>query len=351
MLHIIGPSLRRLDFDFASSSWSAGRARRREYALKALLDNACNRAPNVEELYLEGVRHPDTLAAIQGWKKLRHLSQDSVVEFAALKTLSKMESLTSMWMDIDHFRGVNELTCVGFKNLETLSIEGNFHSLEWFFSAIHLGRLRSLSVFFAEDWTGSNESLDINAYRRRLESLQIHIKYPHLQSLKLRVTYRGEAVPTVLDYIQPLYALKDLEALDVDFGGRAHLSDGNLEELTRRFPKLRSLKLDHIFTDVEPSIRVLDILARGLPFLEEAVLPSVCHMGLIPDPPCIPPHFGLRRMIFFRAMISDRARFTKYMRRVFPNVVPALPSLFYRRPCEDWCLIVDSFRPVHAPPI
>ena len=349
LLHIIGPSLRRLDFDFASSSWSAGRARRREYALKVLLDNACSRAPNVVELYLEGVHHPDTLAAIQGWKQLRHLSQDSVVEFAALEILSNTESVTSMWMDIAHLREVNEKNCIGFMNLETLSVEGNLRSLEWFFSATHLSRLQHLSVFLDEDWNGNDRFLDIDTYRRRLENLQIHVKYPKLKSFKLRVTYRGEAIPTALDYIQPLYALKDLEALDVDFGGQAHLSDSNLEELARRFPKLRSLKLDHVFTDVEPSIRVLDILARGFPFLEEVVLPSVCHMGLIPDPPCTTPHFRLRRMIFFRAMISDRARFSKYMRRVFPNVVPALPSLFYRRPCEDWCLIVDSFRPVHAP--
>ena len=151
LLHIIGPSLRRLDFDFASSSWSAGRARRREYALKVLLDNACSRAPNVEELYLEGVHHPDTLAAIQGWKQLRHLSQDSVVEFAALEILSNTESVTSMWMDIAHLREVNEKNCIGFMNLETLSVEGNLRSLAWFFSATHLSRLQHLSVFLDED--------------------------------------------------------------------------------------------------------------------------------------------------------------------------------------------------------
>lgn len=349
LLHIVGPSLRRLDFNFVSSSWNVGRARRREYALKALLDNACNRAPNIEELYLDGVHHPDTLAAVQGWKQLRHLSDDSVVEYSALELLSGMESLTSLCIDIERFRGLTEVACAGFKNLETLSIHGDSQSLEWFIGATHLSRLRHLTVFFDEDYGDNLDPIDVSTCRHQLEGLQIHVRYPYLRSLKIHVTYRGDALPTVLDYIRPLFALKDLEALDIDFAGRAHLSDGNLEELTRHFPKLRSLKLDHIFTDIEPSVRVLDILARGLPLLEEVVLPSVCHMGLIPDPPCGPPHPRLKRMIFFRAMISDRKRFTKYMCRVFPNVVPALPSLFYRRPCEDWCLIVDSFRPVHAP--
>lgn len=89
--------------------------------------------------------------------------------------------------------------------------------------------------------------------------------------------------PTLLDYIQPLFALKDLEELDIDFAGRAHFSDDNLEELTWHFPRLRLLKLDHVFTDVEPSIHVLQNLARGLPLLEGGSRPPL-RLPHGPDP-------------------------------------------------------------------
>ncbi|KAI0733555.1 hypothetical protein C8Q72DRAFT_597019 [Fomitopsis betulina] len=147
LLHIIGPSLRCLEFDFEPSPWNVGRPRRREYTLKALLDDACNRAPNIEELYLEGVHHPDTLAAVQGWKQLRHLLDDAVVEFSALEMLSSPESLNSLWIDIGHFRGLAEVACPSFEKLGTLSIEGDSHSLEGFFGATHLTRLRKLTGF------------------------------------------------------------------------------------------------------------------------------------------------------------------------------------------------------------
>ncbi|KAH9928386.1 uncharacterized protein B0H18DRAFT_1118059 [Fomitopsis serialis] len=296
LLYIIGPSVRRLEFDYASKAWRSGRARRRDYALKALLDSASSRAPN-------------------------HVYVHHVVEFAALKMLSSLESLTSLRMDISHLRDTEE-TCDGFGRLESLTVEG-------------------------DESTSSGAEVTTEGCRRRLENLQIHVKYPRLGSLTLRIAFKGEDIPTVPEIIQPLFVMKDLEAFDFDFSSAAHLSDTDVEEIIRHWTNLRSLQLDHIFTAIEPTVHSLDIIARGCPHLQELVLPSVCHESYIPEKPYAPPHHNLRRIIFYRAMISDRARFTKYMFQIFPDVVPSLPSLFYRRPCEDWCLIVDSFRPVH----
>lgn len=339
LLYIIGPSVRRLEFDYASKAWRSGRARRRDYALKALLDSASSRAPNVEDLHIYGVQHPNTLSAIRGWTNLQHVYVHHVVEFAALILLSSLESLTSLRMDISHLRDTEE-TCDGFGRLESLTVEGDGSTLEWFFEATHLLRLTTLTVLLGAEVT-------TEGCRRRLENLQIHVKYPRLGSLTLRIAFKGEDIPTVPEIIQPLFVMKDLEAFDLDFSSAAHLSDTDVEEIIRHWTNLRSLQLDHVFTAIEPTVHTLDIIARGCPRLQELVLPSVCHESYIPEKPYAPPHHNLRRIIFYRAMISDRARFTKYMFQTFPDVVPSLPSLFYRRPCEDWCLIVDSFRPVH----
>jgi len=339
LLCIIGPSLRRLEFDYVSKAWRSGRARRRDYALKALLDSTSSRAPNVEDLHINGVDHPSTLSAIRRWTNLRHVYVHHLVEFSALKMLSSLESLTSLRMDISHLRDTEE-TCDGFERLEALEVEGDRFTLEWFLGATHLPRLTTLTVLLGVEVT-------TEGCRRRLENLQIHVKYPRLRSLTLRITFKGEDVPIVPEIIQPLFVMKDLEAFDMEFSSAAHLSDTDVEEIIRHWTNLRSLKLDHVFTAIEPTVHTLDIIARGCPHLQELVLPSVCHQSYIPEKPCAAPHHNLRRIIFYRAMISDRARFTKYMFQVFPDVVPSLPSLFFRRPCEDWCLIVDSFRPVH----
>ncbi|KZT67447.1 hypothetical protein DAEQUDRAFT_767177 [Daedalea quercina L-15889] len=345
LLHIIGHSLRQLEFDFVGQTWVMGRARRRDYALKALLDNVRSRAPCIEDLHICNVHHPESLSSLRTWTHLKHVHIDSVLDFAVLKMLSSLDNLTSLQADISHIPG-KEDSCSGFNALESLELEGDSASLEWFFGATDLPRVSSVTVHFSDV-----AFTELEECRRRLESLQIHIKYPRLRSLTLRVSCRSDVVPSVPDIIRPFLSMKELEAFGLDFVGPAHLSDATVEEITRCWPNLHSLKLDHVFTTVEPSVRALDILARGCPRLEELVLPSVCHESHIPTTPGVRPNGSLRRIIFFRAMISDRARYTRYMRQVFPNAVPALPSLFYRRPCEDWCLIVDSFRPVHAPPI
>ncbi|KAH9831616.1 uncharacterized protein C8Q71DRAFT_910621 [Rhodofomes roseus] len=240
LLHIIGPSLRRVRLRIGDLEiWARSQTR--------------------------------TRSAIRAWIHLRHVYVGSLVEVAVLQMLADhLENLNSLRMDLSDIRGRGE-TCHGFRSLESLRIKGIPPALEWFFE--------------------------------------------------------GTQLPRLLDRVYQRWLTRDTSA---------HLSDADIVEITRHWSKLRSLKLDHVFTTVEPSVRTLDIIARGLPHLEELVHPRQALRSAAPQPVAhlLLPRNNLRQRAFHEV-------------QVFPNVVPSLPTLFHRRPCEDWCLIVDSFRPVH----
>ncbi|KAH9924531.1 uncharacterized protein B0H18DRAFT_1119868 [Fomitopsis serialis] len=293
-----------------------------DYALETLLSEVVSTATSLEELTLVGVRHWQSVAPLVNCQELQHLSlydtspigksmRDVLSILTHIPRLRSLEIQCNRAMCSQDHRGGR----LCFPHLTKLVAGGFEDSVGLLFANTTLPRLQTLrlALEFREQ-----ESI-IGRFIRDSNLADIA---PELRSLCFTTrswspTATPEGAISLLDLFKPLLALKQIhEFMFSPRLIRPHFSDDDACQITEAWPKLRKFWLEIAPSSVRPSLHTLLLFAQNCPDLEKLSIPSIRHIGDLPETTALHSHRLVTLDVYIHGV--DRERLNHFLSSLFP---------------------------------